>query len=95
VRLLTNYYFQIVRGAHLSPPLPLFEPRQAVGLVGILVSRSRELEIAVGTVPGFDDRLNRLLRTLNLRRALPSIPSFALRLTPRLYLVDLLSLTRR
>jgi hypothetical protein len=58
------YYFQIARGA-LEPfllPYPL--SRQAVGLVGILVSRSRQLEIAVGTVFGFDDRLDRLLRTL-------------------------------
>jgi hypothetical protein len=54
------------RSRTLSPPLPPFRPRQAVGLVGILVSRSRELEIAVGTVFGFDDRLNRLLRTLSV-----------------------------
>src|SRR5271169_2561287 len=67
LRLLTNVLLLSDRSGRsrtLSPPLPPFRPRQAVGLVGILVSRSRELEIAVGTVFGFDDRLNRLLRTL-------------------------------
>src|SRR5277367_1927376 len=68
LRLLTNVLLLSDRSGRsrtLSPPLPPFRPRQAVGLVGILVSRSRELEIAVGTVFGFDDRLDRLLRTLN------------------------------
>src|SRR5277367_4706863 len=67
LRLLTNVLLLSDRSGRsrtLSPPLPPFRPRQAVGLVGILVSRSRELEIAVGTVFGFDDRLNRLLRML-------------------------------
>src|SRR5271155_5196547 len=67
LRLLTNVLLLSDRSGRsrtLSPSLPPFRPRQAVGLVGILVSRSRELEIAVGTVFGFDDRLDRLLRTL-------------------------------
>src|SRR5271155_2245781 len=67
LRLLTNVLLLSDRSGRsrtFSPPLPPFRPRQAVGLVGILVRRSRELEIAVGTVFGFDDRLDRLLRTL-------------------------------
>src|SRR5271170_4070790 len=71
LRLLTNVLLLSDRSGRsrtLSPPLPPFRPRQAVGLVGRLVSRSRELEIAVGTGFGFDDRLNRLLRTLLERR---------------------------
>src|SRR5271170_3299333 len=70
LRLLANVLLLSDRSGRsrtLSPPLPSFRSRQAVGLVGILVSRSRELEIAVGTVFGFDDRLNRLLRTLDTR----------------------------
>src|SRR5271170_5950287 len=67
LRLFTNVLLLSDRSGRsrtLSPPLPPFRPRQAVGLVGILVSRSRGLEIAVGTVVGLDNRLNRLLRTL-------------------------------
>ena len=47
-------------------PYLLFGRRQAVGLVGILVSWSRELKIAVGTVFGLDNQLSRLLKTLSL-----------------------------
>src|SRR5271170_3580667 len=67
LRLFTNVLLLSDRSGRsrtLSPPLPPFRPRQAVGLVGILVSWSRELEIAVGTVYGLDNQLNRLLRTL-------------------------------
>lgn len=84
MRLLTNVLLLSDRSGRsrtLSPPLPPFRPRQAVGLVGILVSRSRELEIAVGTVYGLDNQLNRLLRTLVVPHPrAPGIRAYALAL---------------